>query len=98
MDRKRIMNDIETLLDVMLTKIDADAELLFLKGNLTQSKNKVLNAERGMRLELHAKGMARQVYDNFWDTKDIYYDLVALDALQDKFNQSVEPIGKMELQ
>ena len=88
------MNDIETLLDVMLTKVDADAELSFLKGNLTQSKNKVLNAERGMRLELHAKGMARQVYDNFWDTKDIYYDFVALDALQDKFNQSVEPIGK----
>ena len=86
MDRKRIMNDIETLLDVMLTKIDADAELSFLKGELTQSKNRVLNVEQGMRLELHAKGMARQVYDNFWDTKDIYYDFVTLDALQDKFN------------
>lgn len=80
------MNDIETLLDVMLTKIDADAELSFLKGELTQSKNRVLNVEHGMRLELHAKGMARQVYDNFWDTKDIYYDFVTLDALQDKFN------------
>lgn len=80
------MNDIETLLDVMLTKIDADAELSFLKGELTQSKNRVLNVEQGMRLELHAKGMARQVYDNFWDTKDIYYDFVTLDALQDKFN------------
>lgn len=89
MDKRHIIDDIKTLIDNMLIKIDNDTDLSFLKGELTQSKNKVLNAEKGMRLELQAQGMARQVYDNFWDTKDIYYDFVALDALQDKFNQSV---------
>lgn len=90
MNRENVLINIKMLIDVMLTKIDDDKDLSFLKSELTLSKNKAEKAEKNTHLELHAKGMARQVYDNFWDTKDIYYDFVGLDTLQNKFNQNAQ--------
>lgn len=91
-----ILRNITILLDVISDKINNDDSLSFLKRELAVVRYNVTHAEKDMYLNLHAEGMARQVYDNFWDTKDIYYDFVRLNKLQNRFNITVDDVIKSE--
>lgn len=91
-----ILRNITILLDVISDKINNDDSLSFLKRELAVVRYNVTHAEKDTYLNLHAEGMARQVYDNFWDTKDIYYDFVRLNKLQNRFNITVDDVIKSE--
>lgn len=89
-----LLRNITILLDVISDKINNDDSLSFLKRELAVVRYNVAHAEKDTYLNLHAEGMARQVYDNFWDTKDIYYDFVRLNKLQNRFNNIVDDVIK----
>lgn len=91
-----ILRNITILLDVISDKINNDDSLSFLKRELAVVRYNVTHAEKDTYLNLHAEGMARQVYDNFWDTKDVYYDFVRLNKLQNRFNITVDDVIKSE--
>lgn len=87
-----IIHNMIMVVNYMLQKVSNDSDLAFLEKSLMRIKRKL---EEYLKMDIvvlsfNFENMARPIYDNFWDTKSIYFDFQALDFLQSQYNLGIQ--------